>query len=81
MKEIFNDTLNTFYLSLYGVKRMDNDHSDSERGHPLHELYFLISCKGSYLYTLTWCNMYYGYRYSSCQALARREIKSINKNV
>ena len=35
MKEgtvLFNDTLNTFYLRLYGVGHMVNDHSDSERG-------------------------------------------------
>ena len=28
---LFNDTLNTFYLLLYGVRHMVNDHSDSER--------------------------------------------------
>ena len=28
----FNDTLNTFYLRLYGVRHMVKDHSDSERG-------------------------------------------------
>ena len=27
---LFNDALNTFYLRLYGVKRMVKDHSDSE---------------------------------------------------
>ena len=34
MKEgnvLFNDTLNTFYLQLYGVGHMVKDHSDSER--------------------------------------------------
>ena len=30
MKEIFNDTLNTFYLLLYGVRHMIKDHSDRE---------------------------------------------------
>ena len=29
---LFNDALNTFYLQLYGVRHMVNDHSDSERG-------------------------------------------------
>ena len=29
---LFNDTLNTFYLRLYGVRHMVKDHSDSERG-------------------------------------------------
>ena len=28
---LFNDTLNTFYLRLYGVRHMVEDHSDSER--------------------------------------------------
>ena len=32
---LFNDTLNTFYLQLYGVGHMVKDHSDSERGNPL----------------------------------------------
>ena len=27
---LFNDTLNTFYLRLYGVRHMVEDHSDSE---------------------------------------------------
>ena len=32
---LFNDTLNTFYLWLYGVRPMVKDHSDSKRGNPL----------------------------------------------
>ena len=28
---LFNDTLNTFYLQLYGFRHMVKDHSDSER--------------------------------------------------
>ena len=28
---LFNDTLNTFYLRLYGVGHMVKDHSDRER--------------------------------------------------
>ena len=32
---LFNDTLNTFYLRLYGVGHMVKDHSESERGNPL----------------------------------------------
>ena len=27
---LFNDTFNTFYLRLYGVRHMVKDHSDSE---------------------------------------------------
>ena len=47
-KVLFNDTLNTFYLRLYGVTHMVKDHSDSERGNPLppHGLLFPISSKG-----------------------------------
>ena len=42
---LFNDTLNTFYLRLYGVRHMVKDHSDSERGNllPPHRLFFPIS--------------------------------------
>ena len=32
---LFNDTLNTFYLRLYGVRHMVKDHCDSERGNPM----------------------------------------------
>ena len=51
---LFNDTLNTFYLRLYGVRHMVNDHSDSERGNPLppHRLLFPISSKGSFICTI-----------------------------
>ena len=39
---LFNDTLDTFYLRLYGAGHMVKDHSDSERGNPLppHGLLF-----------------------------------------
>ena len=30
-KCLFNDTLNTFYLQLYGIRHMVKDHSDNER--------------------------------------------------
>ena len=47
---LFNDTRNTFYLRLYGVRHMIKDHSDNERGNPLppHGLLFPISSKGSF---------------------------------
>ena len=32
---LFNDTLNTFYLQLYGIRHMVKDQSDSERGNLL----------------------------------------------
>ena len=51
---LFNDTLNTFYLRLYGVGHVVKDHSDSERGNPLppHGLLFLINSKGSFICTI-----------------------------
>ena len=57
MKEgnvLFNDTLNTFYLRLYGVRHMVKDHSDSERGNlfPPHRLRFPINSKGSFICTI-----------------------------
>ena len=47
---LFYDTLNTFYLWLYGVRHMVMDHSDSEKGYLLlqHRLLFPISSKGSF---------------------------------
>ena len=50
---LFNDTLNTFYLRLYGVRHMVKDHSDSEKGNPLppHRLLFTIN-KGSFTCTI-----------------------------
>ena len=51
---LFNDTLNTFYLRLYGVRHMVKDHSDSEKGNPLppHRLFLSINSKGSFLCTI-----------------------------
>ena len=48
---LFNDTLNTFYLRLYGVRHMVKDHSDSEKGNPLspHRLLLSINSKGSFI--------------------------------
>ena len=48
---LFYDALNTFYLRLYGVGHMVEDHSDSERGNPLppHGLLFPINSKGSFI--------------------------------
>ena len=51
---LFNDTLNTFYLWLYGVRHMVKDYSDSEKGNqlPPHRLLFLINSKGSFICTI-----------------------------
>ena len=48
---LFNDTLNTFYLWLYGVRHMVKDHSYSKKGNllPPHGLLFPISSKGSFI--------------------------------
>ena len=51
---LFNDSLNTFYLRLYGVRHMVKDHSDSEKGNPLppHRLFLSINSKGSFMCTI-----------------------------
>ena len=51
---LFNDTLNTFYLRLHGVKHMVKDHSDSEKGIllPPHRLLLSINSKGSFIYAI-----------------------------
>ena len=51
---LFNDTLNTFYLRLYGVRHMVKDHSDSEKGNSLsqHRLLLSINSKGSFICTI-----------------------------
>ena len=51
---LFNDALNTFYLRLYGVRHIVEDHSESERGNPLppHGLLFPTSGKGSFICTI-----------------------------
>ena len=51
---LFNDALSTFYLRLYGITHMVEDHSDSERGNllPPHGLLHLISSNGSFICTI-----------------------------
>ena len=50
---LFNDALNTFYLRLYDVGHMVQDHSDSERRNAApHGLLFPISSKGSFIYMI-----------------------------
>ena len=75
---LFNDTLNTFHLRLYGVRHMVKDHSDSERGNPLppHELLFLINSKGSFIYTIP-DSTYQSLFYTSRGALAGRRNSSM----
>ena len=51
---LFNETLNTFYLRLYGVVHIVKDHLDSERGNliPPHGLRFPISSNCSFICTI-----------------------------
>ena len=51
---LFNDTLNTFYLRLYGVGHMVKDHSDRWERKPTlpHVLLFPINSKGSFICTI-----------------------------
>ena len=51
---LFNNTLNTFYLRLYGIRHMVKDHSDSEKGNllPPHRLLLSINSKGSFICTI-----------------------------
>ena len=51
---LFNITLNTFYLRLYGVRHMVKDHSDSEKGNllSLHRLLLSINSKSSFICTI-----------------------------
>ena len=48
---LFKDAFNIFYLWLYGVRHMEEDHPDIERGNllPPHGVLFLISTKGSFI--------------------------------
>ena len=52
---LFNGTLNTFYLWLYCIGHMVQNHSNTKRGMlllALHGLLILISSKGSFIYTI-----------------------------
>ena len=55
---LFNDALNTFYLRLYDIRHMVNDHSDSDtdsdKGNPPppHRLLLSINSKGSFICTI-----------------------------
>ena len=42
---LFNDTLNTFYLRLYGIRHMVKDHSDSER-----DIFYLTTHSTHFIY-------------------------------
>ena len=61
---LFNNTLNTFYLRLYGVTHMVKDHSDSEKGNPLPPH------RQGFFYMHRQDNTYHGLCYTSRGALA-----------
>ena len=74
---LFNDTLNTFYLQLCGVRHMVKDHSDSEKGNPLIPYNRKIKCvslnktfpsfHGGFQPVLhNWCNKGCGMCYPVC---------------
>ena len=68
---VFNDTLNMFYLWLYGICHMGIDHSYNEKGNPLPPLYgllFLISSEGSFICTIPQDSTYHSRYYTSCAA-------------
>ena len=54
MMHILNDTLNTFYLWLYGIGHMVKDHSDSKRGNLLPPIAAMVlnSSNGSFICTI-----------------------------
>ena len=78
---LFDDTLNTFYLRLYGVRHMVKDHSDSEKGNPLppHRLLFYRLAARVLLYAPSHRqdNAYHGLCYTSRGALAGTRNSSI----
>ena len=47
-ENVFNDALNTFYLRLYGVGHMVEDHSDSTRGRK--EMFCLTTHSTHFIY-------------------------------
>ena len=71
---LINDALNTFYLRLYEVGRMANDHSNSERGNPLpplHGIFFRLAARVLlYAPSHRQDSTYHGLWYTSCGALA-----------
>ena len=53
---LFNDTLNTFCLRLYGVGHMLKNHSENQRGNPLlpfYGIFFSMSNNCSFICTMT----------------------------
>ena len=66
---LYNDTLNTFYIRLYGVKHMVKDHSGSERRNPLPphtriaNIHVIVLSFIIYVTGLGWVNTYVSHLY------------------
>ena len=78
---LFNDTLNTFYLLLYGVRHMIKDHSDREREetHCRHIGYSFRLAARVLLYESSHRqdNTYHGLCYTSRGAVAGKRNSSL----
>ena len=78
---LFDNTLNTFYLWLYGIGHMEKDHSDSERENmllPIHGLLFSLAAR-SLLYAPFHIqdSTYHDLCYTSHEALAGMKNSSM----
>ena len=68
---LFNDTRNTFYLQLYGIRHKQKDHSETERRNPLLPLYWLVfTIRDLYTYHPTHRLVHTTTCYTSCGAMA-----------
>ena len=74
--DLFNDALDTFYLRLYGVKRMMKDHSAREETRCRHIGYCFRLAARVLLYASSYRqdNTYHGLCYTNRGTLAEREI-------
>ena len=77
---LFNDTLNTFYLRLYGVRHMGKDHSSSEKGNRCRHIgysYRLTARVLLYAPSHRQDNTYHSLCYTSRGALAGTRNSSV----
>ena len=74
---LFNNTLNTFYLRLYGISHMVNNHSNSERKPAVGHMGFSFRLAARvllYASSHRQDNTYHSFCYTSRGALALRKI-------
>ena len=77
---LFNDALNTFYLRLYSIRHMVQDHSDCDRGNPLpqHGYFFRLTARVLlYAPSHRQDSIYHSLCYTSRGALARTRNSSM----